>query len=78
LRVLVGVIFVLAAAETRFPTFIWVLGIVTILAGLALPIIGAERIQWMGRWGLRRSDSMVRLWGAVAGAFGAFVAWAAW
>jgi hypothetical protein len=55
-----GVLLIGAAATARYPTFLKIIGAITILGGLTVPILGADTISEMtetlyGRnvWGLR-------------------------
>jgi hypothetical protein len=75
-RILVGGILVVAASSTGFPGFVRALGVVLIAAGVTIPLLGEERVDRIAEWWLRRSDSMLRGWGALAAILGAAVAWA--
>ena len=75
IRVLLGILFVVAASETRAPSLVLAIGIIFILAGLAIPLMGLSRIERMSNWWLERSDRTLRLWALAAGAFGAVILW---
>jgi uncharacterized membrane protein HdeD (DUF308 family) len=75
IRILIGILFVMAASETRAPSFVRVIGIMFILAGVAIPLVGFARIERLANWWLQRSDGILRLWALVASAFGAAVLW---
>ena len=77
IRVIAGVLFILAAPETRLPMLIQVLGILFILAGVAIPLLGTERVDRLAGWWLARSDSILRLWALVTIAFGGLIVWCA-
>ena len=72
-----GIICVLGANQTRWPTFILVVGIVLIVAGVLLPFIGMERIERFANFWLQLPDGVIRVWAVMAMAFGAVLVWAA-
>ena len=76
-RLAAGVVFLLAASSTRSPTFIRVLGVFFIIAGVSVPFAGRARIESMARWWLGKKDFVLRGWGLVALVLGAFIARAA-
>ena len=76
-RVVVGIVFIVAAPDTRTPTFVVALGIAFILAGIAMPLIGVFKTIEQGRWWMNRSDGTLRGWALMAGALGAAIVWAA-
>ena len=75
IRILVGILFIVVASETRSPLFVRMVGVLFILAGLFVPLMGAARIQRLVSWWLERSDATLRLWALFAIAFGAAVLW---
>jgi len=76
-RLVVGVLFILTASQTRAPTFILVLGVFFVIAGLSVPLVGRERIESMARWWLGKKDLVLRAWGLATLVLGAFIAHAA-
>ena len=75
IRILVGILFILVASETRSPLFVRTVGVLFILAGLVVPLMGAARIQRLVSWWLERSDATLRLWALFSIAFGAAILW---
>lgn len=75
IRILVGILFLLAASETGAPLFVRILGVLFILSGVAVPLMGAARIERLVSWWLERSDTTLRLWGLFAAAFGVAIFW---
>lgn len=73
IRIVIGVLFLFAAPETKAPQFIFVLGIIFILAGIILPFIGAKRIERFAEWWLKSSDLIIRLWAILAIIFGILI-----
>ena len=73
-RLVVGVLFILAASSTWAPTFIMVLGVFFVVAGLSVPLAGRARIESMARWWLGKKDFVLRGWGLLALVLGAFIA----
>lgn len=77
IRVGFGILLVIASADTRLPVFVWALGMLLILAGVALPILGVQRtLKITKRW-QARSDGSLRSWALLAILFGALLIWAA-
>lgn len=75
IRILFGILFLLAASETRAPFFVLTLGILFILAGVVIPLLGTARIERLAHWWLGRSDGILRLWALFSIAFGAAILW---
>ena len=66
LRIVIGVLLLIAAGQTRSPTLVYIVGGLMILAGLLIPIMGKTRIQALAGWWMKKSDSILRLWGLMA------------
>jgi hypothetical protein len=75
IRIVVGILFLLAASETRAPSFITAMGVLFILAGVAIPFIGSARIERLATWWLARPDWVLRIWAVAAGALGGVFVW---
>ena len=65
-----------AAEDSRVPRVVRVVAFVPILAGLAIPIIGAERASAMVSWWTGLGPGVERLSVLPVLALGTFVAWA--
>lgn len=76
LRVAFGIALWLAAPSSRTPAVLQILGVVSVLSGIALPLLGLSRFGAIVSWWERRSTSLQRVWSAVALAFGVFLLWA--
>ena len=76
LRVVFGVVLLLAAPSSRAPTVLRLLGMITFIAGLITPLFGIERARAIFEWWFARGPAFMRLWTALAVAFGAFVVYA--
>ena len=76
-RIIVGVLFILAAEHTRTPMAVKVIGALIIVAGVMIPIIGPKKLALFIQLMLARKDSTLRLFGVVAGAIGVFFIWTA-
>ena len=50
IRVFFGIALVIGAPETRYPGVIQVLGWITIIAGLAIAVIGRKRFKKVSEW----------------------------
>jgi len=77
LRLVLGVLLILAAPECRFPRVIRFLGVFSLVAGAAGAAIGPERLRSFVRWWTGLPTGFVRGWSLVAVAFGSFLAYAA-
>jgi len=76
-RIAIGVLFILAARDTRFPTYIMICGVIIVLAGLALAFMGTARTKAFVEWWLARSNLVMRLVALAGLAFAASCVWAA-
>ncbi|NIM70267.1 MAG: hypothetical protein GTN86_09350 [Xanthomonadales bacterium] len=77
IRVLLGLVFILAAHRTRFPDLFRFLGYLMLVAAVLIPVMGRERLDRMIRWWQRRPAWAIRAWLAMAFAFGAFICYGA-
>jgi uncharacterized protein YjeT (DUF2065 family) len=70
-RIVIGVLFLLAARETGSRLFISIVGVSLILAGLLIPVLGRTRTRAVAEWWMKKSDGILRLWGLMALVLGA-------
>jgi len=75
IRIVTGILFLVAAPDTHAPTVVRILGITFILAGAALPIMGPARIERLIHWWLARPESTLRLWAIAVTGFGMLIMW---
>ena len=75
LRVVLGAALFLAAATSRAPELIRIVGTVIVVTGLVGPFFGLERFRRLLRWS-GRGSVFVRAWAAFAVAFGLLLAYA--
>ena len=66
IRVVLGVVLLVAAPECRLPTVVRVIGWITIVAALSILIIGRARLDsfiawWLGRPGLLRLSAILSI-----------------
>ncbi len=61
LRILFGIIFLLAASQCRVVTIIVVIGILFLIGGIAIFTLGPARIRPVLNWWQQRSDMTFRL-----------------
>ena len=76
LRIVLGVVFLLASEQTRRPMFILVVGFIMIVAGVVTTFMGGARLVRFAEWWAKQSDTVLRLWAVAAVVFGAAVLWA--
>ena len=74
-RIAFGVAAWSAAPASRTPVVLQVLGVVSIVSGIALPLLGLSRFVAILSWWERRSVRFKRVWAGVACAFGGFLLW---
>ena len=75
LRVVLGTALYVAAPRSRAPTIFRALGVLTVLAGVALPFLGVARFDALLGWWVAQGASVTRVWAAGAVAFGLLVAY---
>ncbi|HXB53150.1 MAG TPA: hypothetical protein VN461_00075 [Vicinamibacteria bacterium] len=75
-RVGIGLALLLAALISRAPRTLRVFGAVALVAGLATPLLGAERAQAILDWQLSQGSVLIRVGAALALAIGVFLAFA--
>ena len=76
LRVVFGVVLVLAAPSSRAPRVLRLLGFIVIVAGLTTPFFGVDRARAVLDWWSAQGPAFVRLWAGLAVALGVFVVYA--
>ncbi|MBN2284682.1 MAG: hypothetical protein JXO48_12415 [Deltaproteobacteria bacterium] len=75
LRVVIGVLLLLAAPGTRAPVVVQVIGVLFVLSGIVIPFMGAARLGKLVNWWLARPDGFLRAWAVAAAVFGALIVW---
>jgi len=75
-RIVVGVLFILGAAETRYPTFFQVFGVLILVAAAAIPIVGKERLTRLIIWFSGMPKAVIRLFLILGLTFGLFIFYA--
>lgn len=73
LRILVGILFLFAASQSRVVWVIVTIGILALLGGIAIFILGLERVKSMLRWSEARSLPVIRLIALLAIAIGVLI-----
>ncbi len=72
-RLVAGAAFLIAADASRFPTFFLVIGVLSLIAAVSLPIIGHQRFIALVDWFSHAPVSVIRVWGVLGVAFGALI-----
>lgn len=72
-RIVMGVVFIVAAPSCRFPWVIYAVGVLTLVAGIVLIPIGATRLERIIQRISQQPAWLVRLCCAGGIAFGAFI-----
>ena len=76
IRVAIGIVFMLVAPRSRAPKTLRMLGAFVLVAGLATPLIGVERVQAIIDWETTHGTALLRLGAGVALLIGGFIAYA--
>ena len=76
LRLIFGLALWFAAPLSRFPTILQVVGVIFVVAGIAMPFIGLKRFKSMVAWWLNKPPSFTRIWAVATLAVGVFFVWA--
>ena len=76
-RVLMGMVLILGASSTVFPTLIRLIGAVLVLKAALVPVMGLDRARTILGWLQARPVPLLRLLFLPVAAFGAFLVWAA-
>ncbi len=78
IRVVFGVVLLVAASESRFPMTFTILGIISLVAAGVAPLLGLARLQKFLQWWAARPPGLIRGWSLAAAAFGVFLVYGAW
>lgn len=76
-RLAIGTIFILSSSDTRFPHFVFWLGILTLISGITLPIVGKERVKKIFKRWLDKPKFVQIIWTLSALIFGLFIIYSA-
>jgi hypothetical protein len=76
IRVMIGVALFLAAAGSRAPAFLQILGVISFLAGVTTPFFGVHRFQAVLSWWSLRPAAVLRSWCLFVVWLGAAIVWA--
>ena len=76
IRVLLGVALLFAAATSRAPGLIHILGVIIIVIGVITPFFGLERFRRLLDWWSAQGSAFIRGWAALAFLFGLSLAYA--
>lgn len=76
IRLVMGVVLILAAPETRVPQALTVFGVIIFISGVITPLIGLERARRMVAYITSKPLTFQRVWASMALAIGLFLIWA--
>jgi hypothetical protein len=76
LRITLGVLLWAASDASRMPKTLKAFGVLFIVGGLAIPLIGVERMRSMVDWGIVQGEGWMRTNSLIAVAMGAYFVWA--
>jgi hypothetical protein len=75
-RLVFGIALLLAAADSKAPLTLTVLGCVSFVSAAMIPVLGYTRALAFIDWWTQRPPGFIRAWSLVACAFGAFLVYA--
>ena len=76
-RIALGIVFLLAAPDTRLPTFLTVLGFLAIIGGVAVAIMKDAWVNGLVEWWARQAEIILRVWGVLIAILGGVIIYAA-
>ena len=76
-RIGLGILFVMAADQTRYPEAFRILGYLMIFVAAAILVTGRERLDKFMRWWQEKSPVFIRSWLIFGLLFGVFIYYAA-
>ena len=76
LRLCFGFVLIRAAAGSRAPKTLRILGFIILVSGLITPLVGADRARAMLDWWGAQGPAIIRLWAGLPFALGVFVTFA--
>jgi len=72
-RIVFGAILLAEAANLKYPLAMQIIGGISIVAAIAILLIGKDRLDRFIAYWMRLSDKVLRIWSVFALAFGAFL-----
>ena len=78
IRVVLGLLLLATASESRFPQTFRVLGWISLIAAVISPLIGIARLRRFVKWWADKPSAFIRTWSLTALGFGAFLVYAIW
>lgn len=76
-RLAMGALLWWLADELRHPHVMRILAVIAVIAAVAVPIMGRDRLDRLISWWLSRSDGLLRVSALFAAAFGAYLVYVA-
>jgi hypothetical protein len=76
LRLVFGIALLNAAPSSHAPLVLRIIGILSVVAAIVLPLLGIERLRTLLDWWTRQSIALLRTWSAAAALAGTFLLWA--
>lgn len=73
MRLVIGVLMVLTASQSRYPFAFWLIGLIAIVAAVVGLLMGKDRVRKFVMWWVEKPSGFTRLWSIIAIAFGVFV-----
>ena len=74
-RIVLGTVSILAAPESRLPAFLYIIGVISLIAAAVLLLIGMPGYRRIMDWVSGFPESMMRAWLVFGLVFGAALIW---
>ncbi len=76
-RILLGLVLLIAASQCRIPLLVTVIGILPLVGGVLIPALGLARCKEMVRWWQEKPDNVLRLLSLAPAGIGVLLFYAA-
>lgn len=76
IRIVLGICFIIASEQTRYPSFIYWLGIAIFIAAIFLPIVGKDRLNKFIKSWLGYPSFVMIIWAIIGFLLGLFIMYA--
>lgn len=73
MRLVIGILMVLTASQSRFPFAFWLIGLIAIVAAVVGLLMGKDRVRKFVMWWVEKPAAFTRLWSIIAIVFGVFI-----
>jgi hypothetical protein len=76
IRLVLGAALIHTAPDCRLPQAVLVIGVISILSAISIPLAGSRRVRAFAGWWASQPPTFVRCWSLAAVVFGGFLVFA--